>query len=500
MAGELKRASRTAKKGAQAPVPNPAAPAESAPKFFELSTENEGDSLEIELGDITPNPFNDRDLGDVTQLAESIDQDELLQDIVVMHTSAFAASWPAQAEDIATKYVIAFGERRWRAHHHLGRAKITAVLRNTVAPKIRRVLFAENFHRKQLSPIEEARKFQVLHLEEGMSYREIVKELKLSGPNYVARRMDLLELPPALQQIVGTEEGPGVTLARNIRAQLAEPEEQIKAWELIRDEGLNLKQSVERIRNAAPVPPGNTSEIEQGEGESVPPGNTSEIEQGEGESVPPGNTSEPNGEGQPPVPQGNDDPDPGLSNDAPESRPDTRPKKTQPPAGKKKMIAADRDTAERNNASVDRDAACRQLLTVGTKLTVDQHDALYGRTLLAPMQQGPARTRAHRWLRDAGQAVFDISDTDSYFEAVLSSGQAELVNRVAIATAVAAGEVRARDGRRQWDKTDAEHVRLLIDTTGYVPETAWERAQLDKFGVPYNGADDPADPDPETIH
>jgi hypothetical protein len=130
-------------------------------------------------------------------------------------------------------------------------------------------------------------------------------------------------------------------------------------------------------------------------------------------------------------------------------------------------------------------------------LSPEQHDALFGRTLLAPMQQGPARTRAHKWLRDAETAGFNINDTDSYFEAVLSSGQTDLVNRVALATALAAGEVRARDGRRQWDRTDAEHVRLLIDATGYVPETAWEREQLVKFGVTFNSADDP---DPDAIH
>ncbi|MER5572365.1 ParB/RepB/Spo0J family partition protein [Streptomyces massasporeus] len=482
MAGELKRT----KKPQKPAVPKPAASTEAgapkeseAPKFFQLTTENEGDALDIKLDDITPNPFNDRDIGDVTQLAESIDQDDLLQDITVMHTSAFAEHWPEQAEGITTKYVIAFGERRWRAHRHLGRATIPAILRNKVAPKIRRVLFAENFHRKQLSPIEEARKFRVLHVEEGMSYREIVAELKLSGPNYVARRMELLELPPALQEIVGTEDGPGVTLARNIKARLDDPEEQIRAWELIRDEGLkNVGEAVDRIRNADPVPPGNNPTDEQTEGDPVPPGNS----------------SQPSGEEQLPVPSGNGASEPGADGDAPKPPAKTT-QKSQPAAGKK-TIAADRDTAERNNASADRDAACRQLVAADTKLTAEQHDALFGRTLLAPMAHGPARTRAHRWLRDAGQVVFDISDTDSYFEAVLSSGQAELVNRVAIATALAAGEVRARDGRRQWDKTDAEHVRLLIDATGYVPGTAWERAQLVKFGVPFPGADEEPDPEP----
>jgi ParB/RepB/Spo0J family partition protein len=451
---------RVSKKPGKPGVPAPAGPKEDeGPKFFELATEEEGDSLRIKLEDISPNPFNDRDLGDVTQLAESIEQDDLLQEVTVMHTSAFAEFWPEEAAGITTRYTLAFGERRWRAHMHLGRETIAAVLKNSAAPKIRRVLFAENYHRKQLSPVEEARKFHFLHTVEGMSYREIVAELKLKGPNHVSRRMELLELPEALQEIVGTEDGPGVTLARNLKSQLAEPDDQVRAWELIRDEGLSAKQAVDRIRNAEPVPPGNTSETEQGKSEAVPQGNT----------------AEPTGE----------------------VVPKPRVEKAERPAGGKRPAAADRNSAERNNASADRDAACLQLITAQSKLTAEQHDGLFGRTLLAPMQQGPARTRAHKWLRTAGAAVFDVNDTDSYFAAVLSSGQTELVNRVAIATALAACEVRAGDGRRQWDRTDAEHVRLLIDAIGYVPETAWERAQLDNFGVPYDGADDP---DPETIH
>ncbi|QKZ20355.1 ParB/RepB/Spo0J family partition protein [Streptomyces chartreusis] len=502
MAGSLKRAQRTPQKPGAA-VPKPAASADGeapkepeAPKFFQLTSEDEGTALDIALDDITPNPFNDRDIGDVTQLAESIDQDDLLQEITVMHTSAFVEHWPEQAADITTKYVLAFGERRWRAHKHLGRKTIPATLRNTVAPKIRRVLFAENFHRKQLSPVEEARKFRVLHVEEGMSYRQIVSELKLTGPNYVARRLELLELAPALQEIIDTEHGPGVTLARNIKARLTDPEEQIRAWELIRDEGLNLSQAVDQVRYTDPVPLGDTQTDEQSDGDAVPPGNTPQVpgqgqppvpledtqtdEQSDGDAVPPGNSGL----------------EPGADHDAPTPRARTT-EKPQPGA-RKRATAADRDTAERNNASAHRDTSCRQLIAADTKLTAEQHNALFGRTLLTRMEQGPARTRAHRWLRDAGQAVFDINDTDSFFEAVLSSGQAELVNRVAIATALAAGEVRARDGRRQWDKADAEHVRLLIDAMGYVPETAWERAQLDKFGVPLPGASQEADP--ESIH
>src|SRR5690606_12257016 len=126
----------------------------------------------------------------------------------------------------------------------------------------------------------------------------------------------------------------------------------------------------------------------------------------------------------------------------------------------------------------------------------EQQDALFGRTLLAASQHGPARTRAHRWLREAGVAEYEIADTDGFFAAVLASNRPDLVHRTALATAVAVGEIRARDGRRPWDRADAEHVRLLVETTNYVPETAWERQQLQKFGVPFPGAENEPDADP----
>ncbi|MGN7135529.1 ParB/RepB/Spo0J family partition protein [Streptomyces pseudogriseolus] len=483
MAGSLKRAKRTA--------PTKAAPA--GPKFYELATENDGDSLSIPLADITPNPFNDRDMGDVSSLADSIAKDGLMQDIAVMHTTVFAEHYPDAAEGITTKYVIAFGERRWRAHEALGRDTISAILRNDLAPKIARVLFSENFHRLQLSPVEEARKFRAM-TEAGMSYRDIAEELSLASQSYVARRMELLRLPRELQDLVGTDDGPGVTLARNMVKHLEDPADLIRAWELIRDRGLTLNQAVDQILTGEGVPLGDTTGAGEAEfagaievgapAAAVPQGNApapaapAAATATAVEPVPPGNAAEV------PQPRAQDtavEPSGGSSKASAASR----------PAG-----ASERDTVQRTRASADRDAACRHLVETGLKLTQEQQDALFGRTLLAASQHGPARTRAHRWLREAGVAEYEIADTDGFFAAVLASNRPELVHRVALATAVAVGEIRARDGRRPWDRSDAEHVRLLIETTNYVPETAWERQQLQRFDVPFPGAENEPDAEP----
>ncbi len=477
MAGSLRKQKRGAGKPPAQPAATGAENKSDAPKFFELpAVEEEGVlALDIDVSDISPNPFNDRDTGDVTQLAGSIDEDGLLQDISVMHTAEFAKHYPDAAAHITTKYTLGFGERRWRAHVELGRKTISSIVRDDVAPKIRRVLFVENYHRKNLSPVEEARKFQFLHVEEGMSYRQIVAELHLTGANYVARRLELLKLPTELQDIVDTEDGPKVTLARKIVQQIAEPEDRTRAWVLIRDHHMSLKEAVAHIHSGEPDPDLEDDDEDAGAFPAQRTAATDEREQ-----------------------QTHEDEETDEAEAKPDKPVEAKPKKSAAPpaAGKKKaamVLAADKDTAQRNNASADRDAACQHLVSTNAELSPEQRDALYARTLLAPMQQGPARTRAHKWLRDAGQAEFAINDTDSYFEAVLSSGNAELINRVTFATALAAGEIRARDGRRQWDRIDAEHVRLLIDAGKYHPQTDWERAQLTKSNVPFPGADEASD-------
>ncbi|MFJ5143061.1 ParB/RepB/Spo0J family partition protein [Streptomyces sp. NPDC088707] len=436
-------------------------------------SEVNGEGLTIAVEDITANPYNDRDLGDLTGLADSIRIDGLVQDVTVMHTGEFAKHFPEAAAGITTKYVLAFGERRWRATQLIGLDKITAVLRNDLAPKIRRILFAENFHRKQLSPVEEARTFHRMHTEEGMSYREIADELSLKTPAHVSRRMELLKLPAELQGIVGTEGGPGVTVARAIGSELSTPEEQLAAWELMSgEEPLSLKEAVRRLRSGEAVPQGNNVPEPRAAGDVETSQEVAE-------------TSELNA----PPEQAEPAPSKGLDAGDAEGPKEQKLVAPQKPATSIAKPGADRETAQRQHASADRDQTCLSMITTAAELSPEQSDALFARALLAPTQQAAARSRAQRWLREAGKSGFEITDTESYFEAVLSSGNADLIKTVTFATALAASEIRARDGRRQWDRHDAEHVRLLIDAGKHVPESEWERRQLAKYTIPFPNED-----------
>ncbi|WP_404949139.1 ParB/RepB/Spo0J family partition protein [Streptomyces sp. ARC14] len=486
MPGQLQKQGKGSRGG---PKPNsgPAPSAGSNPneKFWKIpSSEKDGDVLDIKIEDITPNPFNDREMGDLTHLAESIAEDGLMSEINVMHSKEFAERYPDAASGITTKYVIAFGERRWRATQMVGHPTIAAVLRNDIVPRIRRILFAENFHRKQLLPVEEAREFYRLQTEENLSIREIVAELKLSGPGYVSGRLKLLDLPDALQRIVGTEDGPGVSMAREIARKLETPDDMVRVWELVRTNDVSLKEALRRFHAGEDTEAEGSVPEPRKAGEPEPQPANAEAETPVADAETPEGTRSGNDKPEEKeVPAGGPEPESAKDENKPEKP------KAQSSTGKQRS-AADREASQRSHASADREMTCQAMVAQAFTLSPEQTAALFARALLAPTQQSAARARAQKWLREAGKAGFTISDTDSYFEAVLSSGNTGLINTVTITTALAACEVRARDGRRQWDVHDAEHVRLLIDVGNHHPESPWERDQLTKYSIAFPNGDD----------
>lgn len=498
MAEQLRKQGKGSRRGGNGQGPRPAGSGtstdESNPnkKFWKIpSSERDGDALDIKVEDITPNPFNDREMGDLTHLAESIAEDGLMSDINVMHTEKFAEHYPDAASDITTKYVIAFGERRWRAVQMAGKSEIAAVLRNDIVPKIRRILFAENFHRKQLLPVEEAREFYRLQTEENLSIREIVAELKLSGPGYVSGRLKLLDLPDTLQRIVGTEDGPGVSMAREIARQLETPDDMVLVWEHIRKEEVSLKEAVRRFHAGdIPAPEGGVPEQRHaGEPETQPDDAEEATAEADVEGSAKGTPISSDKPAEKEVPEGDSEPEGTSEPEVAEEGNDSNKVKPRSAPGKMRS-AADLEASQRSHASADREMTCQAMVAQAFALSPEQTAALFARALLAPTQQSAARARAQKWLREAGKAGFTISDTDSYFEAVLSSGNTDLINTVTITTALAACEVRARDGRRQWDVHDAHHVRLLIEVGNHHPESAWERDQLTKYSIAFPNGDE----------
>jgi len=161
--------------------------------FAGLGTEVEnpktGSSVhEIELGRISPNPFQPRREfaeEDLAELAESISRSGLLQPILLRKH--------------ADGYQIISGERRFRASQRLGLPRVQALVRDQVSDReMRELALVENIQRVQLNAVEEALAFEELVNACGMTHEEIATRVGKSRAA-VTNTLRLLKLEPQVR-------------------------------------------------------------------------------------------------------------------------------------------------------------------------------------------------------------------------------------------------------------------------------------------------------------
>ena len=116
---------------------------------------------EIELEDITPNPYQPRkefDEASIRELSKSIERHGLLQPIVVID----------KGDD---EYLLVAGERRLRAHKLLGLETVKAIIADVDIDeiKLRELSLIENIQRENLNAIELAH-----------SYNELIKVYEIT--------------------------------------------------------------------------------------------------------------------------------------------------------------------------------------------------------------------------------------------------------------------------------------------------------------------------------
>jgi ParB/RepB/Spo0J family partition protein len=143
-------------------------------------------TIEIMLSEITEGANVRDSLGDLTQLENSIRAHGVLIPIGVSRGEK--------------GYRICFGFRRFSACVHLGMDRIPAVL----VPDGTKALVAnllENFHRVDLSPIDEAEGFRQLNLQFGIEPGD-VGELVGRSESHIRGRILLLDLHPTVKQAV----------------------------------------------------------------------------------------------------------------------------------------------------------------------------------------------------------------------------------------------------------------------------------------------------------
>ena len=138
----------------------------------------------VPVASIQPDPRQPRRHFDevaLDELAASIASRGVIQPVIVRPLGA-------------GQYQLVAGERRWRAAQKAQVHEIPALIRDLDARDVMALALIENLQREDLNPIEEARAYQRLSEEEGLTQAEISRFVDKSR-SHVANLMRLLALP-----------------------------------------------------------------------------------------------------------------------------------------------------------------------------------------------------------------------------------------------------------------------------------------------------------------
>ncbi|ALS75570.1 nucleoid occlusion protein [Planococcus rifietoensis] len=203
----------------------------------EASNNASEEVVKIPLAKIHANQFQPRTVFDeekIEELARTIHVHGVIQPIVVRDS---------QQEGF---YEIIAGERRFRAMTSLGWKEVPAIVRQLSDKETASIALIENLQREELTAIEEAHAYSNLLQIQEITQEALAQRLGKSQ-SAVANKLRLLKLPEAVQQALLTR---SIT-ERHARALLPvkDLELQQHLLEQLLEEGLNVKELEERIRN-----------------------------------------------------------------------------------------------------------------------------------------------------------------------------------------------------------------------------------------------------------
>jgi len=138
----------------------------------------------LSVAAIEPHPDQPRrhfDEDALEELARSIAARGVIQPVVVRPMGA-------------GRYQLVAGERRWRAAQRARLHEIPAIVRQLDDREVTALALIENLQREDLNPIEEARAYQRLSEQDGLTQQEIATFVDKSR-SHVANMMRLLALP-----------------------------------------------------------------------------------------------------------------------------------------------------------------------------------------------------------------------------------------------------------------------------------------------------------------
>lgn len=143
---------------------------------------------EIPIDSIDPNPYQTRrriNEAALEELTESIRASGVVQP-VVLRPAANA------------RFQLVAGERRWHASKRAGKTTIPAVVRQISNEQAMEITIIENLQREDLNPVEQARAFERLSREFGLTQEQIATRTGKDRAS-IANFIRLLKLPEGVQ-------------------------------------------------------------------------------------------------------------------------------------------------------------------------------------------------------------------------------------------------------------------------------------------------------------
>jgi ParB family chromosome partitioning protein len=196
----------------------------------------QGATLELPADEIVANPYQPRTHFDdeaIQELAASIRATGVLQPVLVRRNPG------------GNGYQLVAGERRLRATRIAGFKSIPAIVKEVADREMMELSLVENIQRENLNPIEEARAYQTLVKDLGLTHDQVSERVGKQRVS-ITNSMRLLGLPDEVQEMVSRE----TLSAGHARALLAidKPGDQLTAARYVQSKGFSVRRTEAFVR------------------------------------------------------------------------------------------------------------------------------------------------------------------------------------------------------------------------------------------------------------
>jgi ParB family chromosome partitioning protein len=199
---------------------------------------NDG-SREIPINEVDRNPYQTRlrvDEAALNELAASIRATGVVQPILVRPVM----------KDGHTRYQLIAGERRWLASQRAGKQSVPAVIKHVSNEQAMEMTIVENLQREDLNPMEQAKAFDRLSREFGLTQEQMAQRTGKDRAS-IANFLRLLKLPADVQVEI---DGGNLTFGHaKVLMALEAPEAISKAAKHVITQALSVRKTEELVYN-----------------------------------------------------------------------------------------------------------------------------------------------------------------------------------------------------------------------------------------------------------